>query len=184
MADAVAGDREALSRLLRDIHPLVVRYCRARLYSGSRSLATADDIAQEVCMAVMNALPTFRQDARPFLAFVYAIASHKLIDAHRAAARSLADPVAELPERRSADPGPEHRAESSSVARTMAGLMATLAPLAQEILRLRIAVGLSAEETAEVLNMTAGAVRVAQHRALQRLRATIDTTADLREQLI
>lgn len=184
VSDAVAGDREALSRLLRDIHPLVVRYCRARLYSGSRQLATADDIAQEVCMAVMSALPGFRQDGRPFLAFVYAIASNKLVDAHRAAARTLADPVAELPERRSADPGPEHRAESSSVARTMAGLLVTLPETQQEILRLRIAVGLSAEETADVLDMTAGAVRVAQHRALQRLRATIDATADLKAQLI
>lgn len=135
-------------------------------------------------MAVMSALPGFRQDGRPFLAFVYAIASNKLVDAHRAAARTLADPVAELPERRSADPGPEHRAESSSVARTMAGLLVTLPETQQEILRLRIAVGLSAEETADVLDMTAGAVRVAQHRALQRLRATIDATADLKAQLI
>ena len=37
---------------------------------------------------------------------------------------------------------------------------------------LRIVVGLSAEETAEIVGASAGAVRVAQHRALTRLRKT------------
>jgi RNA polymerase sigma-70 factor (ECF subfamily) len=40
----------------------------------------------------------------------------------------------------------------------------------REILVLRVAVGLSAEETAAAVGSTAGAVRVAQHRALARMR--------------
>jgi hypothetical protein len=40
----------------------------------------------------------------------------------------------------------------------------------RDILTLRIVVGLSAVDTAHALGTTAGAVRVAQHRALQRLR--------------
>jgi RNA polymerase sigma-70 factor (ECF subfamily) len=40
----------------------------------------------------------------------------------------------------------------------------------REILTLRVAAGLSTEETASALGMSAGAVRVAQHRALGRLR--------------
>jgi hypothetical protein len=39
---------------------------------------------------------------------------------------------------------------------------------------LRISVGLSAAEIAEALGMTEGAVRVAQHRALTRLRGMVD----------
>lgn len=39
---------------------------------------------------------------------------------------------------------------------------------------LRIAVGLSAEETAQVIGSTPGAVRVTQHRALNRLRGASD----------
>jgi len=38
---------------------------------------------------------------------------------------------------------------------------------------LRIVVGLSAEETAEIVGASPGAVRVAQHRALIRLRKNI-----------
>jgi RNA polymerase sigma-70 factor (ECF subfamily) len=54
----------------------------------------------------------------------------------------------------------------------------------REILTLRVAVGLSAEETAVALGMTAGAVRVAQHRALAKLRRVIEADHDLSEQLI
>ncbi|NEE31628.1 hypothetical protein G3M53_40070, partial [Streptomyces sp. SID7982] len=41
----------------------------------------------------------------------------------------------------------------------------------RELLVLRVAVGLTAEETGRMLGMSPGAVRVAQHRALSRLRA-------------
>ena len=49
-------------------------------------------------------------------------------------------------------------------------LIRTLPTQQQEILTLRVAVGMSTEETAAALGMTAGAIRVAQHRALTRLR--------------
>jgi RNA polymerase sigma-70 factor (ECF subfamily) len=49
-------------------------------------------------------------------------------------------------------------------------LLEYLSPDQREILLLRVAAGLSAEDTAAALDMTPGAVRVAQHRALSRLR--------------
>ena len=84
VAAAMTGDREAVGRVLAIIRPLVVRYCRARLGAPDRSSASADDVAQEVCLAVLTALPGYRVQGKPFLAFVYGIAAHKVIDAHRA----------------------------------------------------------------------------------------------------
>ncbi len=52
-----------------------------------------------------------------------------------------------------------------------ADLIKNLTPAQRELLLLRIAVGLTAEETGQMLGMSPGAVRVAQHRALSRLRA-------------
>ena len=52
-------------------------------------------------------------------------------------------------------------------------LLHKLTPRQREVLVLRIAVGLSAEETAQVVGSTPGAVRVTQHRALNRLRGVI-----------
>ncbi len=135
-------------------------------------------------MAVLTALPTYRRDGRPFLAFVYGIAAHKVVDAHRAAGRSKSVPVSELPEGVSTDVGPEQSAIDGSVAGTMTSLLLTLPPSQQEILRLRVVVGLSAEDTAAALGMTAGAVRVAQHRALAKLRGLLETDTGLHEQVI
>ena len=61
---------------------------------------------------------------------------------------------------------------SDSAAR-MQKLLAVLPEKQREILTLRIVVGMSAEETAEAVGSTPGAVRVAQHRALARLKSEI-----------
>lgn len=57
----------------------------------------------------------------------------------------------------------------------MAKLLDTLPDTQREIIHLRVVVGLSVEQTAEAVNSTPGAVRVAQHRALSRLRSVLGT---------
>jgi DNA-directed RNA polymerase specialized sigma24 family protein len=52
----------------------------------------------------------------------------------------------------------------------MAKLLESVPGEQREILHLRVVLGLSAEETAEVTGSTPCAVRTAQHRALNRLR--------------
>ena len=56
---ATAGERDAVEHLLAEIRPQVVRYCRSRLGPPNRS-PSADDVAQEVCLAVLAALPRYR----------------------------------------------------------------------------------------------------------------------------
>ena len=60
----------------------------------------------------------------------------------------------------------------------MRALLDTLSDKARDIIILRVFVGLSAEETAEIVESTPGAVRVAQHRALAQLRTSLDSRAD------
>ncbi|HVL84676.1 MAG TPA: sigma-70 family RNA polymerase sigma factor [Pseudonocardia sp.] len=170
---AMAGDRNAVGRILATIRPLVVRYCRARLGRSDRSSVSADDVAQEVCLAVLTALPGYRIQGRPFLAFVYGIAGHKVIDAHRAATRNRSEPVADVPDDVEDADGPEQRALKIELSGEMGRLLDQLPDKQREILVLRVCVGLSAEETAAAVGSTPGAVRVAQHRALARLRKTM-----------
>lgn len=173
VAEAVAGSRDALREVVEIIRPVVVRYVRARIGSAERSGLSADDVAQEVCLAAIQALPRYQDQGRPFLAFVYGIASHKVADAHRAAARNRSEPTDVVPERYSLEAGPEQLALQSDSAARMNRLLAVLPEKQREILTLRIVVGLSAEETAEAVGSTPGAVRVAQHRALARLKSEI-----------
>ena len=176
VAEAVAGNRDALREVLEIIRPIVVRYCRARVGATERSGLSADDVAQEVCLAAITALPRYRDQGRPFLAFVYGIAAHKVADAHRAAARNRADPTDVVPERYSVEAGPEQMALDSESSARMNRLLSVLPERQREILILRVVVGMSAEETAEAVGSTAGAVRVAQHRALARLKTEITPT--------
>ncbi len=174
---AVDGDRDAVDDVLRWIRPLVVRYCRTRLGGQEKTSISADDVAQEVCLAVLTALPTYRDQGRPFLAFVYGIAGHKVADARRSAARNRAEPVPELPENSGFADGPEAQLMRSESAERMARLLGTLPDKQRDILVLRVVVGLSAEKTAAAVGSTPGAVRVAQHRALNRLRTVLKSTA-------
>lgn len=173
VADAVAGDRDALREVLETIRPIVVRYCRARIGTFERRDLSADDVAQEVCLAAVMALPRYRDRGRPFLAFVYGIAAHKVADAYRAVGRDLSYPTESVPERLSSEPGPEQSAIDADSVTRMTELLDVLPETQREILILRVVVGLSAEETAQAVGSTAGAVRVAQHRALARLKSAI-----------
>lgn len=127
-------------------------------------------------MAAITALPRYKDQGRPFLAFVYGIAAHKVADAHRAAARNRSDPTDVVPERSSLDAGPEQMALDAEASARMNKLLAVLPDKQREILILRVVVGMSAEETADAVGSTPGAVRVAQHRALARLKAQIIST--------
>jgi RNA polymerase sigma-70 factor, ECF subfamily len=169
-AQAVGGQPAAIDSLLRQIRPMVLRYCRARLGRISGHHHVADDVAQEVCIALVSALPRYRDMGRPFASFVYGIASHKVADAMRSAA-NLAIPTEDLPDGPDDRPGPEETAVAYLEAERVRALLRRLPRQQRELLVLRVLAGLSAQEVGNELGMSAGAVRVAQHRALARLRA-------------
>jgi RNA polymerase sigma-70 factor (ECF subfamily) len=164
------GQPAAIDSLLRQLRPMILRYCRARLGRFSGQYQAADDVAQEVCIALLSALPRYRDMGRPFASFVFGIAAHKVADAMRSAA-SLAIPTEDLPDAPDDRPGPEEAAVACLEAERARQLLALLPPQQRELLGLRMLAGLTAQETGNELGMSAGAVRVAQHRALARLRA-------------
>jgi RNA polymerase sigma-70 factor (ECF subfamily) len=167
---ATRGEPDAIEALLEQIRPMVVRYCRARLGQITGHYHIADDVAQEVLIAVLSALPRYRDMGRPFASFVFGIASHKVADAMRNAAR-LAIPTEDLPDGPDHRPGPEETVVAYIEAERARALLARLPLHQRELLVLRVVSGMSAEETGHALGMSPGAVRVAQHRALARLRA-------------
>ena len=126
---------------------------------------------------MLRALPRFTDQGRPFLAFVYGIAARKVADACRAAAsRDRTDTVADVPDIADPTPGPEPRALTADLGARLGELLAHLPATHREILVLRLAVGMTADEVGTVLGMTGGAVRLAQYRALTRLCAVAGDT--------
>ena len=178
---AKLGDIGSLDELVREVRRAVVRYGAAQRLSRE----DADDLAQEVCLAVVKIVPTWRETGRSMWGFVFTVARNKLTDGVRrqvrqsalgravvfdagadAAALALAD----------GDLGPEDRAVVSDATKRMAELLRLLPATQREVLLLRTVVGLSARETAEALGLTPGSVHVLQHRAVTKLRALYSAT--------
>ncbi len=178
---AAAGDRAATERLLALVRPPIVRYCRARL--GVRSGApSADDVAQDVLLGLLMALPRYRATGGGFLAFAYRIASNKIADHYRYRQRRPTGALPQEPELPDPDAGPEQQALDGDGTRRVMSLLDGLTPRLREIVTLRVIVGLTVQETAEAVGSTPGAVRVGQHRALRTLRRRLeDECCDDRE---
>jgi len=170
---AQAGDPRAVHELLKVVKPVVVRYCRSRMGGRDLSYLSADDVAQEVCVAVLKVLPSYQERGGSFLYLVRAIAANKVADAYRTVSRDRSDPVAELPDTGLVHNEPESFTLQHDLGARLGRLLAALPRSQQEILTLRIVVGLSSGETAEALGISAGNVRITQHRALERLRGLI-----------
>lgn len=162
------GDEDRISEaVLRNLRPAILRYCRARLPGSHHA---ADDVVQEVCLALVAARPGWRDGAeRPVAAYAFGIASHKVADALRGAART-AVPVPDLPDMPDNRPGPEETVIAKWEGERVRHVLAQLPAHQRRLLLLRVVSGLTAAEAGEVLGMSAAAVRIAQHRALARMR--------------
>ncbi|PXY28391.1 RNA polymerase subunit sigma [Prauserella muralis] len=178
MHAAADGDSFAVSALLGVITPVVTRYCRARLGRRDLSYVSADDVAQETCVAVLRALPNYQDRGGSFLYLVHAIASNKVSDAFRLVSRERSEPTADVPEPALGDNEPERMALNTDLGHRLNNLLGCLPATQREIVILRIVVGLSAKETAEALGISSANVRTSQHRALNKLRALLDREAE------
>jgi RNA polymerase sigma-70 factor (ECF subfamily) len=168
------GDRQACDDLMAELHPPLLRYCRSRLRNAVDA-STAEDIAQDTLIGVLRALPTFDHDAgSPLLAFAFRIARNKIVDTVRRGRISRIDLVDDVPETTATVDGPDELAIQAERNAMIVKLMGRLPERHREVLRLRLVVGLSAVETAEILGSTPGSVRVTQHRALVALRRYLE----------
>jgi RNA polymerase sigma-70 factor, ECF subfamily len=173
---AQSGSQPAVEQLIERVRLIAQRYSWARLAGYPAPSQLVEDVVQDVCLAVLGALPRYRDRGRPFEAFVHGIAARKVVDAQRSLARHPL-PVGELPDDVDDAPTPEDQAVAVSEAESAAQLLARLPEHLREIMVLRVGSGLTAEQTGAALGMTAGAVRVAQHRALTKMREMAQSMA-------
>jgi RNA polymerase sigma-70 factor (ECF subfamily) len=164
---AQRGDADSRDGLIRLIRPAVLRYVLAR---GLRD-HDADDVAQDVCVAVLQAVDRWRDEGRPVWAVVFAIVRNKLADHGRQQVRqreALYDDmtVHDTP----LDDSPAELVERDESAAGVSELLDSLPPTQRDVLMLRVIAGLSCAETAEALGLTVGSVRVIQYRGMTALR--------------
>lgn len=176
---AQTGDAHAMEDLIALLRPAVFRYCRSRLATYSGGLDAADDVAQETCMAVYKVVARYQDTGAPFTSLVYVIAANKIADAQRGFGRS-AVLVDEFPDQTDSALGPEESALASAHLTAAHALINRLPTKMRDVLLLR-ADGVSAEQVAVQLSMSAGSVRVTHHRAIAKLRQLVDESEEHQE---
>ncbi|MCY9783161.1 sigma-70 family RNA polymerase sigma factor [Nocardiopsis sp. EMB25] len=158
------GERDAFRELVRAWHAPLWRYVRGMV--GSTHLA--DDLVQEVWVAVLRGLPRLRESER-FAPWLFTIARRAIADHLRRSYQAAETSVAEA-EALAVDDDP-----LDGVLTTMqieAGLYG-LPPLEREVLVLFHLQDLLLTSCAEVLGVPPGTVKSRLHRARRMLRAVL-----------
>jgi RNA polymerase sigma-70 factor (ECF subfamily) len=135
--------------------PAVRGYFRAR---GGRQ---PDDLTGDVFVSVTRGIVSFRGDAAALRRWVFTIAHHRLVDEYRHAERDTHVWMAEVPDGIGLD-----------VPVADDALLAALAQLGddqREVVVLRFVADLSVSDVARIVGKRAGAVKMLQARALERL---------------
>jgi RNA polymerase sigma-70 factor (ECF subfamily) len=125
-------------------------------------------------LALTGYLSRFRGDADGFEALVFTIARRRISDHRRRRARRRTDTVANdsLSERAGDEETDVQAIDQLRTRATLEELVRTLSPAQVEVIMLRVVHGLPVERVATMLGRSPGNVRILQHRALKRLRAS------------
>lgn len=169
---ARVGADWAWTRIYRDLSPSVLRYLKAQ---GAKE---PEDLLGEVFVSIVRSLSTFAGTETEFRAWVFTCARNRLIDSWRRDGRR---PVEYVPDEQLAAAGQAESAESEAMRRlAYERVQATLSRLSvyqREVIFLRVVVGLSIEEVAQVLGRSSGSVKSLQSRGLATLRREISREA-------
>ncbi len=150
------------------MHPLLRRY--ATVLVGRH----ADDVVGEAWLNIARDIRTFRGDVDGFRGWCARIVRNRAIDLIRSDNRRPADPTGYDERLDSVAPDDTAIDALDNIATTRAiDLIGSLPREQAEAVMLRVVMGMDTRTAAEVLGKSPGAVRVAAHRGLQRLRASV-----------
>ncbi len=163
MVRSLKGDGAAYAELLRKLQGHLRAYFARRIGRA----AEAEDLLQETLIAMHTRRATY-DAARPFTAWVYAIARYKLIDFYRHTKRRAEDPLD--------DPDMLFTSSDAQAAEAHLDVERLLHRLPERTRRLIRDVkieGLSTAEAAARHSMSESAVKVGVHRGLKTLGASV-----------
>lgn len=145
----------------------VYQYVRARLESDEDTA----DLTQQIFLQALDALPSYQPRGAPFVAWLFQIARHAVIDAHRRRKNVVSWDA--LPVAFHAPVGYQDmdtRLVHQERLALLKTLLARLDPAQRELLALRFAAGLSAPQIALVVGKSHAAVKKQLTRLLHTLK--------------
>jgi RNA polymerase sigma-70 factor (ECF subfamily) len=173
LARRAAHDPEAFSELYQRYLPGVYRYHLAR----TGQVQEAEDLAAQTFLTALEAIHGFRGQGS-FAAWLFGIASHKLVDHYRRRRPELPLELAE--EMHSPDPLPETAVLQRLEIGRVAHALHLLSPERAEALVLCLFGGLSAAEAAQTMGKSEAAVKMLLHRGLAELQERLAVHLEVR----
>jgi len=161
-------DEQSLAQLHDRYYPLVYRYVRYRLDDEQ----IVEDISSEVFLRLLDHLHKRKSEIRDLRGWLLGTAGNIVSDHLRQKYRRRNESLHHHEELPGTD-DPQRAAENREARRSIRLAMQSLTREQQHVLALRFSQELSIEETARIMNKTAGAVKVLQFRALASLRRLI-----------
>lgn len=173
LKDAQRGAPAAYDRLYNLYVDRIFRYVYARV--GQRE--TAEDLTADVFVRLIQVLPRFRVDAeRPvatFSAWLYRVANNLLTDHHRRQRYRQHADIDDHLHLAGTDPLPDQHASAAEDGQLIIRALAELGAEQQTVMLYRFVEKYSAQQIADLMGKTTGAVKALQHRALVNLRRLV-----------
>lgn len=164
---AVQGDAEAFGDLYERYLDEIQRYVFYRVANRF----DAEDLTETVFLKAWEALPHAESSISNLRAWLYRIAHNVIIDYYRTSRASTDLSARELSD---GHPSLENQVQDRDVQEQLAGLLQSLDASLQQVIVCRFVGGLSHAETAQIMGIKEGHVRVLQLRALQKLRQMLE----------
>ena len=164
------GDPDAWEAVYRRVYPRLFAFCRRRLTSDHE----ADDVVAEVMARAIGGSDRYRPGAAGIDGWLFGICRNVLRETWRGHQRDdrwqdLGPSLIPL-----VDDGPLDQVLHHEERTRLVAAFARLEPDERDLLELRVSAGLDAAEVGKVLGKRPGAVRMAQTRALARLRVFLE----------
>lgn len=168
---ACRGERSAIEALYRTHYDAIYRYVLLRL----GSVAAAEDVTSLVFLGMIRGLGRYREEGKPFVAWLYGMAQKQVAFYLRCENRAPDSVELEAVAEVAADPagGPQASIEEGELRASLVQALRCLPEGQQEVIMLRYILGLSLAETAAVMGRTEGAVKQLQLRALAGLKTRL-----------
>jgi RNA polymerase sigma-70 factor, ECF subfamily len=161
-----AGDTAAYERFLRAILPALRSFARGAV-ARTGSNVEAEDVVQDTLIAIHLKRHTWIE-SEPIGPWMRAIARHKLIDALRRRGRHVRIPIEEIE-----DVLPAEGAATDYARHDIERHLHRLSQRQRAVIQAIALDGRSIRQTAESLQMSEGAVRVALHRGIAAMAAIV-----------
>jgi RNA polymerase sigma-70 factor (ECF subfamily) len=161
-----AGDHDAFAVLYRRFARPVFGLALRRIGDRQR----AEDVAQETFAAVWRFAATYRPERGPAAPWLYAVARNAVVNK----TRERIEPVSDVVDLSSDEPGLHEQAESDWVSRRIRRALAELPENQRVLIELAYWNGLSQSEIATRLNVPLGTVKTRTRSALARLTELLD----------